>query len=211
MPSTAALLDRLEDRTVRDVPRVRLARHSDVMTEILRPEVNLTVWERDPPVPVDTLDGFETIRFVAEVEDVSDALCRALASSIERSWHAGLIDDVAMLARRYATIMKLDGVAVRLERIVDDACRMFHADYVAVRLITTYRGRGTEWLEQGVAPEAVLAGDAVPQRLATGDIGLFKGRLLASNAAIVHRSSPVARTGEERLLLAIDPPRAVES
>lgn len=47
--------------------------------------------------------------------------------------------------------------------------------------------------------------------LAPGAVGLFKGRILAGEQAIVHRSPPIAGTGEERLLLVIDGPPPAET
>jgi len=55
----------------------------------------------------------------------------------------------------------------------------------------------TRWIEQ--------PGDR-QRALATGTVGLFKGRVLAGDDAIVHRSPPIVGTGEDRLLLVLDGP-----
>jgi hypothetical protein len=93
--------------------------------------------------------------------------------------------------------MDLTHVMLRLERVTGDACKRWHADYVSVRLICTYRGAATRWIEQ--------PGDR-QRALATGTVGLFKGRVLAGDDAIVHRSPPILGTGEDRLLLVLDGP-----
>ena len=53
--------------------------------------------------------------------------------------------------------------------------------------------------------------DETPRSLAPGAVGLFKGRILAGEQAIVHRSPPIAGTGEARLLLVIDSPPPAET
>lgn len=111
------------------------------------------------------------------------------------------------LAKRLMGITCDDHAVIRLEIVEDDACRRFHADYVTVRLICTYFGPGTEWLseEQATAQRAgaPLAGCAI-QSLATGHVGLFKGRVWAPDGAIIHRSPPISGTGAKRLVLVVN-------
>jgi hypothetical protein len=38
-----------------------------------------------------------------------------------------------------------------------------------------------------------------------GQVGLFKGRLAVAEPAVLHRSPPIAGTGQRRLLLVLDP------
>ena len=89
-----------------------------------------------------------------------------------------------------------------------DGSGTFHADYVSLRLILTYAGPGTQWLDQGDAARLhdgaaieTLCVRAIP----TGDVALFKGRKWARDAPIIHRSPPIADTGQRRLVLVIDP------
>lgn len=115
---------------------------------------------------------------------------------------ATLRDDVLALARRFAAFMAVEAVRLRLEGVNTDACRKIHADYTDLRLITTYHGPGTDYL-----PSSAKLDEGNLQRLATGDIGLFKGRLYAdSHEPCLHRSPPIAGSGETRLVLVIDSP-----
>jgi hypothetical protein len=41
--------------------------------------------------------------------------------------------------------------------------------------------------------------------MAIGEVGIFKGRLWAEEPSILHRSPPIAASGERRLLLVLDP------
>jgi hypothetical protein len=109
---------------------------------------------------------------------------------------------VAAHARRFAHLMAAPNLSVRVEGITGNACTRVHADYTDVRLIQTLAGPGTDYAPDG-DPEAPLA------RVPTGWIGLFKGRSYpgADNCChqpCLHRSPPIAGTGERRLVLVID-------
>ena len=103
--------------------------------------------------------------------------------------------------------MKLDAVSVRLAIVTSDSCRKFHADYVKARLITTYVGTGTQWIDGKDAERVARGQDPVRiNTLGAGDVGLFKGKI-ATRYPAIHRSPPIARTGETRLMLVLDPAR----
>ena len=114
-----------------------------------------------------------------------------------------LTNDVSDLANRFADMMAINEVRLRIERVDTNACKKVHADYTDVRLITTYAGPGTDIALHG---KDGCCMDRVP----TCWIGLFKGRTYAQDhPPCFHRSPPVGDTGEKRLLLVIDtPPQA---
>jgi hypothetical protein len=113
---------------------------------------------------------------------------------------ADLAKDIAELANRFAGVMAVNAVRVRLERVDTNACKKIHTDYTYVRLITTYAGPGTDFAPHG-------AEDCCLERVPTGWIGLFKGRTYApDHPTRFHRSPPVGDTGEKRLVLVIDTP-----
>lgn len=115
---------------------------------------------------------------------------------------AELRDDIRDLATRFAALMEVPAVRIRLEAINTNACRKVHADYTDLRLITTYWGPGTDYVPDGLEPV-----DTNLVRLPEGDIALFKGRLFGQgHAPCFHRSPPVGDTGERRLVLVIDTP-----
>jgi len=102
-----------------------------------------------------------------------------------------------------------------------DMCRKFHADYIGVRLLCTYSGPGTEWVDDAYVnrrtaldPDSSLA-DAnralVPdptrvRSLGEGDVALLKGHAYPGNEGrgVVHRSAPVEARGLRRIVLKID-------
>lgn len=188
--------------TARDMADTIAVGHGEPvhLDAILQPHVALSLWWRPPPVGLMAADieGFGRLRLHASVEHVLPALRSAAASLPHRAWQDAVFDDIAALARRYATIMAVGEVEIRLDQVSGNACWKFHSDYVRARLITTYYGPGTEWAIQ----EGVELGRA--HRLAAGHVGIFKGRVWAPEARLLHRSPPIADTGDVRLLLVID-------
>lgn len=108
------------------------------------------------------------------------------------------------LARGHASIEGVETVRLRLEVVENDACRKFHADYVTVRTITTYVGPGTQWIEAAKLSIGRMPEMSEIRQTETGDVTIFKGRLWQESPAILHRSPPIAGTGEQRLVLVVD-------
>lgn len=179
-----------------------LGPNSAVLSSIGLPHVDLVVWQRRVPLclarklrTADISDWPDT-RFQVRRDSIGADLAEVLAGVDPL-----FVADVRDLAAKYVAIRGCEQMSVRIERVTDNACRKFHADYVGVRLITTYLGPGTEWLEQDE-----LQIGASSRHLVAGDVGLFKGRTWSVNYAprIVHRSPPIAGRGITRLLLVID-------
>jgi hypothetical protein len=180
------------------------------LQRVLDPNTALAVWQRnlDPQI-VAELDSL----MIDEVDDLSfttatDALESALAEAMGEGGYPdmpSLRRDIAMLADRHAAIAGDRKVRVRLEVVETDACWKFHTDYVKVRTITTYLGRGTQWIEAASAEEASLSEGLDIRQLEPGEIGMFKGRLWQKTPMILHRSPPIGGSDEQRLVLVIDP------
>jgi hypothetical protein len=165
------------------------------------PEVALAIWHRD--LPCDVQAALATIDF-DEVDDIGVVLSAGEAphdALRDAGYPDAAIDpiaaDLAALLHRHAALTGAGRLALRLEVVETDACRRFHADRVTVRMISTYVGPGTQW-HHVADPDAI-------DRLATGTVAVFKGRLLLDPPTVLHRSPPITATGERRLVLAIDP------
>ncbi len=186
-------------------------RHPQVLAAIREEGCSLAIWQRDPFAdfaPLVTGDP-QDLRFVSDVAGLPAMLARELRKSGfagDAALHAALVEDVSRLAQAFCEAMDLATFELRLEVVRTDSCRKFHADYVTARLITTYVGEGTDWLDEADAARA--AAGLAPQhigRLATFDVGLFKGKLATERPAI-HRSPPIGDTrGGARLLLVLNP------
>lgn len=200
-------------------PRASIAADPAVLGDIAAPDCNLAVWRR--PAFADftplTAGSPEDLRFTSTPDALAADLARALTGAGfggDAALHLALIGDAARLARLFCAAMDLASFELRLEVVRSDSCRKFHADYVTARLITTYVGEGTDWLDAEDAAR-VAAGGAPGRfnRLAPFDVGVFKGRLASEDPAI-HRSPPIAGSpGGVRLLLVLNPVsrRSVES
>ncbi|PRY66700.1 uncharacterized protein DUF1826 [Vreelandella songnenensis] len=128
-----------------------------------------------------------------------------------------LIDDVLLISQAVAYLFDTQNVGIRLRVLNEAMCPRFHCDNLAVRLVTTYLGPGSQWLPDTAVnrdglgaprpgqPDIVRDPSAI-QTLQAGDVALIKGSGWegSENSALVHRS-PTLTQGEKRLLLTIDP------
>jgi hypothetical protein len=147
-------------------------------------------------------------------------LLRGLGSAAGAALFAG---DIEALARRFARITGAPEVVASLAIVHTDKCRKFHADYKPLRLLCTYLGPGTEWVDDADVDRAHLAQEVdtvelanariVPrssriQRAKPGDVVILKGELHPGNhgRGAVHRSPPIQATGDRRLVLTLDTP-----
>jgi hypothetical protein len=128
-----------------------------------------------------------------------------------------LVADVSMLLGYFVAVARTGRCGLFFGVIRDDQCRKFHVDAVAMRIVTTYVGPGTEWLSDDVVDRAALARliecrsnanvailrDPSRVRCAqAGDLLVLKGSRdpNAGGRGAVHRSPPL-REREVRLVL----------
>jgi hypothetical protein len=180
--------------------------HADVLDAIVHPETALAIWRRELPpalwealAPLD-LDEIDDIAVELAADTPLEDILRA--AGYPDAAVAPIAADVVALARHHRALTGVDGLVLRLEVIETDACRRFHADYVTLRLLCTYVGAGTEWHHVDI-PDAV-------ERVPTGAVAVFKGRLMLDPPSVLHRSPPIMASGGRRLVLAIDPAKAAD-
>ncbi|OBS54168.1 hypothetical protein A8B73_02315 [Methylosinus sp. 3S-1] len=150
------------------------------------------------------------LRLTGDMNALPRAVADAAASfRLEPSLADWLSADILELARLYRETTRAARLVVRIETIIDDACRLFHTDNVRFRLATTYRGPGTQWLD--TADLSLLAEGATPtpdsiRRMDRGWIAVMRGGKAATPdvPALPHRSPPIAGSGATRLFVAID-------
>jgi hypothetical protein len=191
-------------------PGHRCADTPDILARIGEEDCNLAIWRRPPPGDFAALvQGsprdlrFESTPAAVEAELLAQLAAGGFAGGAQA--HALLAADVTQLAGLFCAALDLARFELRLEVVRSDSCRKFHADYVTARLITTYVGEGTDWLDE--AESARLRAGEEPRRInrmGTFDVGLFKGRL-ATDWPAIHRSPPIAASGGVRLLLVLNP------
>jgi hypothetical protein len=193
----------------------------EVLSEVLREEINLAVWQRQLPTQISDFAS----ALLAEGSSLGHSIVLELANPESTPNLRGLVDgysdlpgqaafvqDVSWLVSAFACLFDAKRIGLRL-RILDKAmCPRFHVDHVPVRLITSYAGIGSEWLGEGVMARRRL-GDPVAepsdatliQRATSGHVLLAKGEKWIGNegGGLIHRS-PQPPAGERRLLLTLD-------
>ena len=197
------------------------------LMRIHEPSVNLAVWRRTPDDSVLAAwrDACATGSTVVDAivrpgapREADETVC---ASSVGERFGV-FAQDVLVLSRWMACIAGCVEVRARLVSIDDDQCRLFHVDEQALRILSTYVGPGTQWVEEGGARRErlgmgglpadafnralLLPGAAVHQARA-GWVCLQKGDAYPGNRgrAIVHRSPPIEGSGLRRLRLTLEP------
>ena len=190
------------------------------LTQIFEADIQLAMWRR----PVDEHiagwleqhatalgTGFRQILPAGQTPDLS-----RLPGGAGRT---ALAQDIALLGDMLGELLDAPTIGIRLEVIRQAMCPRLHVDHVGIRLLCTYRGNGTEWVDSSSVDRRFLgaAGAGKPDEssglLSPGhriesippfSVALLKGSLWQGNAGggIVHRSPPVAQP--PRVLLALD-------
>ncbi len=138
-----------------------------------------------------------------------------LATLPSSAWMAA---DITQLLARFQALAGAGDVRLTLAIQRTDACRKFHADFVRLRLITTYLGPGTEWVPTHAVRREVLATPPACPREANrkivrdgrairhaqaGDVLLLKGERYEGDLGAVHRSPPIVERGLVRVVLTL--------
>ncbi|UVL83973.1 DUF1826 domain-containing protein [Pseudomonas sp. B21-028] len=191
------------------------------LTQILKDDTNLAVWQRQLPAHISDFAALvrsmdqplaESLVLDMPEEDTQPELKGLAAGFSDLHGYEGFVADVAWLVSAFACLLGAKRVGLRLRTLDKAMCPRFHVDHVPVRLITTYAGAGSEWLEEGAMDRRWLAQpDAEPrdrqriQQLCSGEVALLKGEKWLGNEGfgLIHRSPELA-PGERRLILTLD-------
>ena len=147
------------------------------------------------------------------VEEIIFSLSSYLTNVLPE--HVGLLGDILSLLELFQQVTKVSSFRVSLTTVSTNMCSRFHADNNELRMLCTYYGPGTLWLPENVVDrKAYLSGkgnqnivpdESLIQQVATGDVVVLKGTLYPDSTPVLHRSPNIEKSGEERLLLSIDP------
>ncbi|GEN08192.1 Protein of unknown function [Myxococcus fulvus] len=186
------------------------------LTEIYREGLNLCVWRRGLGSGLSrwlaSLCARHTLHVVERVDARRLDFRRTLAELPEVEEREAWCDDLRLLCQVYADLLECRWLGVRLTTSEREMCPRFHVDRVGVRLLCTYAGPATEWLEnadvlrEGLGPKGeVLRPGGRVQRLERFDVALLKGEAWPANSGngVVHRS-PALVPGQRRIMLSID-------
>lgn len=132
-----------------------------------------------------------------------------------------MAQDISLITDIYSELLGCDEIALRLEVSSKAMCPRFHVDRTGIRLICTYRGQGTEWIDDkwvdrsklgqgslGLADDASGLFDArtTVEAASPFDVLLLKGSLWQENIrkGAIHRSPSVIAGSGLRILLVMD-------
>ncbi|GAB3467761.1 DUF1826 domain-containing protein [Azotobacter salinestris] len=188
-----------------------------VLADVLEDGVNMALWQRRLPRPVERFAALLArgaplaLSLVLELDhpEAEPDLSRLAEEHVGAEGRAEFIADVAWLVSAFACLVDARRVGLRLRSLETAMCPRFHVDRVPLRLVTTYYGAGSQWLLEGAMARARL-GDASAEpgdvlQIEAGAVALFKGEKWLGNegAGIIHRS-PRPESGKSRLLLTLD-------
>ena len=198
-------------------PQITHAATRDGLANIADPATSLVIWDRQLPSSLlDWLSGSAPEhlphgRILARHDQIDLAVASLFEDQPESDHEAAhmLAQDIIRLAHCYAAIAKSDQVDIRLEVIQHDACRKFHHDNVALRLVTTYIGESThyvspEFSQQALEQQTAYSGPI--ETLRAQAVAIFKGSGCGSENGIVHRSPPIEGRNQTRLFLCLNTP-----
>ncbi len=198
--------------------------HPTIFADVYRDEVNIVVWQR--------VLAHELGRSVAQIlkeqptlqvsrvvtpQDAYSTITEALGNTAATTV---LAKDVTQLVDMFCCLFGLEEAGLRFAVLNRAMCPRFHVDVVPCRLVTTYQGKGTQWLPHHLVDRSKLgtgnngrpdeqsglfAASNDIQTLTSGDVALLKGERWLDNegGGLVHRS-PNLPTGSNRLLTTLD-------
>ena len=198
----------------RTVERVRDLRD---LACIFEPHVNVALLARSlPPELAPDVAVFVGTRAPNIVQTVAANEASSEWLSTELSEMGELRADAARWIEVMADLTGASRIGVRLTRADTAMCPRFHVDFVGLRLVTTYSGPGTEFLDgaevlrqesprPGGAPNLEVRSRDAIQAAGVGDVVLLKGEGWPGNEGrgAVHRS-PFTTASHPRLLLTLD-------
>lgn len=193
---------------------------SDTLREFTASSATLALWHRQARTAVQQWLASLPVarlphgRVLVGREDIETALDDILdTSGTPRGPEAsGFAEDVAEIAHLFAEVAGIETVDIGLEPLQHDSCWKFHRDYVRLRIVTTYLGPGTEFVDDENAERALEEQKAYRGRIheiPSNTVALFRGAKFADGAGIVHRSPPIAGSGLTRLVLTLNAPSNV--
>jgi hypothetical protein len=193
------------------------------LASVFDPNINVAVLRRTPRPEVE--------RFVCEtllprdrdwrvaVDPTLPALDTLAPGEGDAGARVAFLRDLAALIDLFAALTESERVGVRLAATGASMCPRFHVDRVELRLVTTYLGPCTEWLDadavdlrflghgsNGLADErsGLLLPGATVHAMRPFDVGVLKGTAWPGNElrGAVHRSP--AMHGARRVVLTLD-------
>lgn len=187
-----------------------------VLSDIYNKNINIAVWKRNlnkqllESTKHYINNGLSTLTIIVSPQNVDKVLIKEFPDFPFKNY---LVKDIEILVDMFCCLFDLKQVGLRIAIINKAMCPRFHIDNVACRLVTSYSGTTTEWLNNNDVDRNLLGKTDKPylnkntkiQKLGIGDVALLKGESWIGNSGsgLVHRS-PNILNEKNRLLVTID-------
>ena len=199
------------------------AKDPAVLADVYREDINIAIWQRE--LSDELLQAVERLvtsnpTLMASMTVSPKSAVSGISDALDSDQQCIVSKNIAELVEMFCCLLGVERAGLRLGVLESAMCPKFHVDRVPCRLVTTYLGGGTEWLNHNAVDRSKLGTGSrgLPdhesglyetpndiRQLGSGDVALLKGELWEGNedAGLVHRSPGVA-DGELRLLLTLD-------
>ena len=132
----------------------------NVLSDIYRKDTNIVIWQRNLSNELtDAVSAFlQTNATKAAVlavtpQSTHDVLKDSFGESEALT---ALSDDIALLVDMFCCLFDLKQAGLRLTILDRAMCPRFHFDRIPCRLVTTYQGIATQWLNHAVVDRSKL-------------------------------------------------------
>ena len=182
------------------------------LAEIFDPGVQVCSWKReiDPEITA-YLWSLDKNKELQVIETCASSVLPKIGRLPAGPGRESLVEDLSLLSEIVCELLGCSEVGLRLARIGRAMCPGWHIDRVGIRLVCTYQGPGTQWLDDQGVDRCDLQNSQVQEKTGvqatTGEIVLLKGALWQENDAFgaVHRSPELASDTGLRTLVTVDP------
>lgn len=196
---------------------VRRCRDLRELAVLFEPAVNIALLERGLSTTLDD-DAralAELLRQRSRLMAVEPTACGRSALLDEFRTTPCFAEDLSRCIELFADLTEARLVGVRIAHLTAAMCPRLHVDRVTLRMVVTYLGPGTEYVDgaafdrsllgAGAADDQPAPGTAQVERARAGDIVLLKGEAWPDNAGFgaIHRS-PTTSPEAPRLVLTLD-------
>ncbi|MFW5454658.1 DUF1826 domain-containing protein [Thioalkalivibrio sulfidiphilus] len=184
------------------------------LAQIHRPDCSLVLWQRPRPdrwLLAPASEGRPWLKAELSLDDLPGMLESRLGTSEGMRW---LARDILVLSRHFSQISGHERIDISLGPVSRQECPYYHVDNVNLRLLCTYLGAGTEYLDEtqvdrdwlGQGQNEKVCRGLEPRQAPTMAVLLMKGAAYPGQPGKgqVHRSPAHTPERSARLRLCID-------
>lgn len=201
------------------------------LESIIDENTNISILERLVPYEIkDFLINLLEIGFspinksikVSGFEEIFDTHLKIYQSISPRGYRA-LKEDILELITTFSRISDSKSVKLFFGIVKTDMCRRFHTDMYDMRMISSYHGKGTEWLTHDnvnfnafdslEGNDKIVKRNKAIKRLNEGDVAIMKGALYPNSkfGGVVHKSPEIESLNQKRIILRVDSASLLDS